>query len=135
MIEPLPEAGAKVGLPQPEVVGVGVGATTIRPGIGGKLSVKATPVNVAVALGFVIVKVKVMSVVTEGAGLGEKLFEKVGGKICTLNGAVAGLVLLPPFVVVKLPAAIVFVYVPVVEAVTFTAITQLLLPAIVPPLN
>jgi hypothetical protein len=51
----------------------------------------------------------------------------------TFNMSVAAATLLPPFVVVKAPAIIVFSQEPGVELVTVTVTVQLLLAGIVPP--
>ena len=51
-----PKTGAKVGVPQPEVLTVGV-AQTARP--TGRVSVKLTPLRVVAVLGFTTLKVRV----------------------------------------------------------------------------
>jgi hypothetical protein len=56
-MEVAPAVGEKIGVPQLLVVAPGVAPTTIAPGVVGKVSVKSTPVMVAL-FGFVIVKVK-----------------------------------------------------------------------------
>ena len=54
-----PPAGVKAGAPQPLVLAFGVAATTIAPGVVGKVSLKLTPVK-ALAVGFVSVKTRVL---------------------------------------------------------------------------
>ena len=54
-----PAAGAKVGAPQPLVLMLGTAATTIAPGVVGKVSVKLTPVN-ALAVGLLNVNTSVL---------------------------------------------------------------------------
>ena len=74
-MEAAPAVGAKVGVPQLLVVASGVDATTMLPGDVGKVSVKLTPVMVAL-FGFVIVKVRAETpLMLVGSGL--KFFEIV----------------------------------------------------------
>ena len=70
-----PAEGAKVGEPQPVVAAFGELATTMAPGVAGRLSVKFSPLKEA-EVGFVRVKV---SVETPPAvvGSGLKFFEIV----------------------------------------------------------
>jgi hypothetical protein len=77
-IEGLPAVGTKVGVPQPLVLALGVAATTMAPGIVGKVSEKATPFKVVDGFGLVRVKVKVVAVPI-ATGLGAKLLLIVGG--------------------------------------------------------
>lgn len=69
-MEPVPATGAKVGVPQPMVAAPVGFATTIRPGVVGKVSVKLTPL-IAAAFGLVIVKVN-LEVPPATVGSGEK---------------------------------------------------------------
>lgn len=74
-IEAAPAEGAKVGEPQPVVEALGVLATTMAPGVVGKVSVKFKPLKEEEP-GFVMVNV---SVETPAAvvGSGLKFFEIV----------------------------------------------------------
>ena len=70
-----PAVGAKVGDPQPVVEAFGGLATTIAPGVVGRLSVKFNPLKVA-GVGFVRVNVRVETPpAVVGSGL--KFFEIV----------------------------------------------------------
>jgi len=71
-----PAAGENVGLPQPEVLALGMSAT-FRP--LGKVSEKTTPVSESLGFGLVIVNVSVL-VPLSRIGLGEKVFEMLGGR-------------------------------------------------------
>ena len=74
-METAPAAGANVGVPQPVVEAFGVLATTIAPGVVGKVSVKFNPLNEEV-VGFVMVNVRVETPpAVVGSGL--KFFEMV----------------------------------------------------------
>jgi hypothetical protein len=77
-IERLAAVGTKVGVPQLLVLALGVGATTMTPGIVGKVSEKATPFKAVDGFGLVRVKVKVVGVPI-ATGLGAKLLLMVGG--------------------------------------------------------
>jgi len=73
--EAAPAAGAKVGEPQPVVEALGELATTIAPGVVGRLSVKFSPLKEA-EVGLVKVKVRVETPpAVVGSGL--KFFEMV----------------------------------------------------------
>src|SRR5438552_1657153 len=65
---------------------------------------------------------------------GEKVFA-IDGAPLTVRLALAPAVLAPAFVVVRAPAAIVLLYVPGVELVTFTVTVHEPLAGMVPPLN
>ena len=78
--EAAPAAGAKVGAPQPEVVGVGAGATTIAPGDVGKVSLKAMPLSVVEVFGLVITNCKVAGTFA-AIGLVTKVFVMLGGAV------------------------------------------------------
>ena len=54
-----PAAGAKVGVPQPLVLAAGVAATTIAPGVVGRVSLKLTPLK-ALPVGLLRVKTSVL---------------------------------------------------------------------------
>ena len=77
-----PAPGVKVGEPQPVVEAFGVLATTMAPGVVGRVSIKLSPLNEA-AVGLVRVKVRVETPpAVVGSGL--KFFEIVtaeGSKI------------------------------------------------------
>ena len=74
-IEPAPAAGAKVGEPQPVVDALGVLATTMAPGVVGRVSVKFNPLNEE-EVGLVMVNVRVETpAAVVGSGL--KFFEIV----------------------------------------------------------
>ena len=81
-IEGLPAVGTKVGVPQPLVLALGVGATTMAPGIVGNVSLKAIPVRIVDGFGLVRVNVKVVGTPI-ATGLGEKLLLIVGGAVLT----------------------------------------------------
>ena len=70
--ETAPAVGAKVGVPHPEVDALVGLATTIAPGLVGRVSVKLTPVSVT-GVGLVSVKVSVEIPLTV-VGSGLKLF-------------------------------------------------------------
>lgn len=77
-IDTLLAAGAKVGVPQPLVLALGVAATFIAPGEVGKVSLKATPVKAVEGFGLVIVKVSV-EVPPARMGLWEKALVILAG--------------------------------------------------------
>ena len=87
VIEPLPATGAKVGEPQLEMVALGVEATTMLPGVVGKVSVKATLVRLSLGFGLVMEKVNVLTSPAR-MGLGVKSFEILGA-LSAVNEAVA----------------------------------------------
>src|SRR5262245_48750687 len=99
LIEPLPGDGAKVGAPQPDVVGFGAGATTMAPGATGKVSPKATPDTARLALGLVIVKVRVETV-PASTGFGANCLSMPGGRMPVIEAVPMpdGPVLVPPSV-------------------------------------
>jgi hypothetical protein len=97
-IDTLLAAGAKVGVPQPLVLALGVAATFIAPGEVGKVSLKATPVKAVEGFGLVIVKVSV-EVPLGAIALGANAFVMEGGTTAdTVREALAGLPV-PAFVV------------------------------------
>src|SRR4029079_2580254 len=120
-----PERGDKAGGPQPGVAAFGVAATS-RP--AGNVSVKATPVSAVPALGFVIVKVSVLTPPT-GIEFGENALA-IAGAESAVNVSVPVLPV-PPLVEVTLP--VVFTLAPAVVAVTSTVTVHVPLAATVPP--
>ncbi len=112
-------AGANVGAPQPLVAAFGAPATCIP---AGKLSAKATPVNVVPAFEFVIVNVSVLTPPI-ATGFGEKALTIEGGAIM-VKVALA----VPPVKAtgpVAVTAPVVFNAAPAVLLVTFTSTAQL----------
>ena len=74
-IEAAPAAGANVGEPQPAVEALGVLATTMAPGVDGRVSVKFSPLKEE-EVGLVMVNVRVETpLAVVGSGL--KFFEIV----------------------------------------------------------
>src|SRR6476646_10821696 len=104
LIVPLPAAGANVGEPQPDVVAAGTGATTIAPGVVGKVSEKATPVSVRLAFGLVSVKVRVVAV-PASTGFGANCLAMPGGRTPVIEAVATpeAPVLVPPSVEVTKP--------------------------------
>jgi hypothetical protein len=109
------------------LVALGV-AATCRP--AGKESVKATPVRAVPVLGFVIVKVSVLTPPT-ATGFGENALTMLGAETDVTVSVSVPVLPVPPLVEVTLP--VVFTLAPLVVAVTSTVTVQVPLAAMVPP--
>jgi hypothetical protein len=125
-----PPAGANVGAPQPLVVALGAAATTIAAGEVGNVSANPTPESAVPAFGLVMVKV---SVTVRPGPMGPAKDFAIVGALGTVSVPLVAVATTPPFAVVMPPAAIVLVYAPAAEAVTFTVTAQEPFAGMVPP--
>jgi hypothetical protein len=96
----------------------------------GKVSVNATPVNATLALGFVIVSVKVV-VPPSGTEVALKLLVIEGGDATVIDA----LAVLPAPALADVTFPVVLFMTPLVVAVTFTTTVHVPAAAIVPPLK
>jgi hypothetical protein len=99
-------AGANVGVPQPLVLAPGVAATVIAPGLVGKVSAKATPVNAVLGLGLVMVKVNTL-VAPTAICEGTKFLAMLGATLaCTTKAAVLLTAPVPALALLTAPAVL-----------------------------
>jgi hypothetical protein len=99
--DPLPAAGLNVGVPQPLLILTAGGlATLIAPGVVGNVSEKVTLVKVVVALGLVMVKVRV-DVPLMPIVLGVKVLLRTAG--AKVNKVALAVLPVPPLVELTAP--------------------------------